>query len=357
MIRDLPRGQFDAYLRTHYFGDKPGVLPRFSMGSGAIFMIQRVKPLETSLVARGTIAETDPLLLKEMVSLVTALKLDVVSISEMRRRLKDRDLDRRFVCFTFDGAYRSVLDTVLPLFGKHGHPFTVYAATDYLATNAMPWWLSLEALVSACDKLGLDIGGEREEIRCWTLVEKQDAYARIYKHLAGQDRALRASFLDAAFKKHGLDQGASVRREMLSRDELRRLGDDSLVTIGSQGGGDVALGEMPYDRAREGVEQAINTLEAATGRRAHHFAFPGGPAAKVTARDMRIAMDLEFETAVTGIEGALWPEHARDLMALPRVALDNDPATLVRALMLSGGGLSAGGELSSHGPVARHAAL
>ena len=40
---------------------------------------------------------------------------------------------------------------------------------------------------------------------------------------------------------------------------------------------------------------------------------------------------------MTAVEGALWPEHASEPFALPRIALDNDPATLVRALMLSGG--------------------
>jgi hypothetical protein len=54
-------------------------------------------------------------------------------------------------------------------------------------------------------------------------------------------------------------------------------------------------------------------------------------------REAKIAADLGLETAVTAIEGALWPEHRREMHALPRIALDNDPAALVRALMLSSG--------------------
>jgi hypothetical protein len=99
----------------------------------------------------------------------------------------------------------------------------------------------------------------------------------------------------------------------------------------------VPLSELSYDRARESIAQSIEAIEAATGRRPRDLAFPGGPAARITPRDVKIAQDLELATAVTNIEGSLWPEHARELMALPRVALDNDPATLVRALMLGGG--------------------
>ena len=54
-------------------------------------------------------------------------------------------------------------------------------------------------------------------------------------------------------------------------------------------------------------------------------------------REFRLAEMLGVQTAVTAVEGALWPEHAGELFTLPRIALDNDPATLVRALMLSGG--------------------
>jgi peptidoglycan/xylan/chitin deacetylase (PgdA/CDA1 family) len=123
------------------------------MGAGAIFMIQRVRPHEESLTPGGTIAETDPRLLEEMVSLIAAQKLEAVSLDEMRRRLVEQDLESRFVCFTFDGAYRSVKDLVYPLFLKRGIPFAIYAATDYLDGSALPWWLALEVLVKESDKV------------------------------------------------------------------------------------------------------------------------------------------------------------------------------------------------------------
>ncbi len=78
------------------------------MGCGAIFMIHRVSPPERCLTSGTPVSATDPGMLEEMVSLVVALKLDVISLAEMQRRLMAGDLSRRFVCFTFDGAYRSV---------------------------------------------------------------------------------------------------------------------------------------------------------------------------------------------------------------------------------------------------------
>ena len=84
------------------------------------------------------------------------------------------------------------------------------------------------------------------------------------------------------------------------------------------------------------IAASLDALESATGRRPRDLSFPGAQVGGRHRADVNIARELGLETAVTAIEGALWPEHARELLVLPRIALDNDPATLVRALMLGG---------------------
>jgi peptidoglycan/xylan/chitin deacetylase (PgdA/CDA1 family) len=336
VIRELPRGPFEAYLRAHYFTPRPSVLPRFAMGCGAIFMIQRVKRLDASLTAPGAVAETDPLLLEEMVALVAAQNLDVVSLAEMRRRLTERDLGQRFVAFTFDGAYRSILTCVLPLFEKRGMPFAVYAASDFLGTGQTPWWMALEALFHNNDRLSLDLGGQTFELRCRSPQDRLEAYSRVYQLLTRIESGNRARLVRRECERYGLDLQALAARAMLSPEELKRLDAHDLVTVGSNAGGLHALSELGFDPARETIAASLDALEAATGRRPRDLAFPGAQAGGVTARDVTIARSLGLETAVTAIEGALWPEHARELLVLPRIALDNNPATLVRALMLGG---------------------
>lgn len=352
MIRDLPRGRFDAYLRTHYYSHKPSMLPRFSMGCGAIFMIQRVQPIDATTPSRGAIGETDPLLLEEMIALVAARGLDVVSPDEMRRRLVERDFSRRFILFSFDGAYRSILDTVLPLFEKRAMPFAVYAGSDYLGTGRMPWWLALEALVEGSERLAIEIGGEQAEHRCRSALEKQQVFAALFQRLGGMEPEARETLLATASKAHGVDLAASAAAEMLSGAELKGLAGNALVTVGSQAGGTQALSELSFDGARESIAQSLAMLEVALGERPRHLAFPGGIKANVTARDVALARELGLETAMTAIEGALWKEHAGELLALPRIALDNDPATLVRALMLSSGGLTDAGQPISRAAIA-----
>ncbi|NJM34709.1 MAG: hypothetical protein HC850_08345 [Rhodomicrobium sp.] len=200
MIRELPRGPFGAYLHRHYLSEKTGALPKFSMGCGAIFMIHRVHRLDADPVSQGVIPETDPQLLREMINLVSAKGLEVISLSEMRAALESRPHNGRFVCFTFDGAYKTICDVVLPMFAERGMPFAVYAATDYLGTGNLPWWLSLEALVESCERLSLTFGEEQTDLRCRTADEKQAVFARLFRRLSRLDDDIRQLMLDGILK-------------------------------------------------------------------------------------------------------------------------------------------------------------
>jgi peptidoglycan/xylan/chitin deacetylase (PgdA/CDA1 family) len=308
------------------------------MGCGAIFMIHRVYPLNAGSASRGMIPETDPQLLREMINLVAAKGLDAVSLSEMRSRLESGPQDRPFVCFTFDGAYKTVRDIVLPMFAERGMPFAVYAATDYLGNHELPWWLALQALVEGCERLSFALGGgEQADFRCRAADEKQAVFALLFRRLSRLDARVRQQMLDGILKKHGIDKAAAAEREMLAPDELRALAETDIVTIGALCGGDRSISEFSYDQARQVLEHSLHKLEAVTGKAPRNLAFQGPLAMPLAPRDAKIASDLGLETAVTAVEGALWPEHRREMHALPRIALDNDPAALVRALMLSSG--------------------
>lgn len=337
LIRELPRGPFGSYLRTHYQGEKPTGFSHFAMGCGAIFMLQHVRPVEQSFAPAGLIAETDPVLLNEMLALVIAQGLDVLSLAELRRRLEERDLQRRFVAFTFDGAYRSIIERVYPLFKKRSLPFCVYVGTDFLASRQLPWWIALETLIREIERVSLTVQDKSYKMTCRTKDEKASAYAALFRALQKMPSGERSAFLHDECTHHKIDLEMIARQEMLTGEELKQLAGDELVTIGSRAGGIFSLGELDYDGAIENVSQSLEMMEAAIGARPKHFAFPNRHSGNISKRDVKIIGDLGFDTAVTAMEGALWPEHAQELLALPRIALDNDPATLIRALMLSGG--------------------
>ena len=349
MIRELPRGPFGAYLRAHHLG-VPGVISRFAMGYGAIFMIQRVRYVTDSLLGTGAIAETDPLLLEEMISLVLEQGLDVVPLSDIRGRLSSRENKQRFVCFTFDGAYRSMLATVVPLFRQRALPYTVFVSSDFLGTGQVPWWMALEALVAQSSSIRVHLERKTKDYSCASDDEKRDCYARLFRSVSDLSTSARTEHVALLCAQHNIDLRAVAAREMLTAEELKTLAAGPLITIGSQGGGTRPLSELSYDEARDELVNALDCLEGVLGARPRHIAFPGTLTSSAGQREFALASGIGVETAVTAVEGALWPEHAAEPFALPRIALDNDPATLVRALMLS-----AGSDYSAGTPAVRKA--
>jgi peptidoglycan/xylan/chitin deacetylase (PgdA/CDA1 family) len=347
MIRTLSQRPLNGYLNTHYFNSKPCRGGQFVMGCGAIFMIQRVRDFESSLAASSTAEETDTTLLREILALISLQKLDVIPIAEAPQRLAEGNYKRRFVCFTFDGAYRSVLETVQPLLTAYKAPYAVYVGSDFLKRDRLPWWMALEALVRGVDRIVPVIDGLPLSISSRTPQEKRDAYGIIAEHLVSFDITQRTDLIHNECKRHDIDISAKAEQELLSATEVNALAKDPLVTIGSHAGGITPLRDQSYDDARDNIVQSLDALEEALGVRPRHLAFPGGHASHVSARDIKIATDIGLETAVTGLEGALWPENAETPCALPRIALSNDPATLMRILML--GDSEPEGEITAFG--------
>jgi peptidoglycan/xylan/chitin deacetylase (PgdA/CDA1 family) len=335
MIRTLSQRPLNGYLNTHYFNSKPCRGGQFVMGCGTIFMIQRVRDIESSLAASSTAEETDTTLLREMLALISLQKLDIIPIAEAPQRLAEGNYKKRFVCFTFDGAYRSLAETVQPLFAAHKAPYTVYVGSDFLKRDRLPWWMALEALVRGVDRIVPVIDGLPLSIPNRAPQEKRDAYHLIAEQLLSFNTTERTNLIHDECERHDIDVRAKAERDLLSTAELNELAQDPLVTIGSHAGGITPLREQSYDDARDNITQSLDALEEALAKRPRHLAFPGGYSSHVSARDIKIATDIGLETAVTGLEGALWPENAETPCALPRIALSNDPATLMRVLMFA----------------------
>lgn len=64
-----------------------------------------------------------------------ARKFSIVPLQEALR-LGRRDI----VSITFDDGYRGVYKNAFPIMSAMNVPATVFVATDYLASNSMPWW-------------------------------------------------------------------------------------------------------------------------------------------------------------------------------------------------------------------------
>lgn len=309
-------------LKALHYSGLGRLLAPFTRGIGVIFMLHRVLPGRPSGFAPNDILQLEPEFLDAVLAQLREAGLDIVSMDEARARIAAGGMERRFACFTLDDGYRDNRDHALPVFRKHGAPFTVYVPSAFADGAGGLWWLALERAIAAARDVSFDFGSGPERLASSSVNEKRLAYRRIYWWLrdCGEDR--QRDTVAELCERHGVDRRAICREAIMGWDELREFARDPLVTIGAHTARHFAIGRLPPERARQELAEGADRLEAELGVRPAHLSYPYGDAASAGPRDFEMAAELGFETAVTTRKGVVFPAHGEHLTALPRVSLN-----------------------------------
>lgn len=294
---------------------------RLTGGSGAIFSMHHVRPATPMVFAPNQHLEVTPEFLDRTVRLVTERGYDILSLDEARARLGEGDLDRPFVCFTFDDGYRDVLEHAYPVFKRHARPFAVYVASDFADGCGEIWWRELEHLVRTVEAIELKIGGILQSFTCQKPAAKSRAYAAINGWLATLPEIEAREIVADLCRKYEVDVSGFCAELAMGWDEIRELARDPLVTIGAHTRRHIPLAQLSYAEARAEIEASVGRVEREIGRPCRHFSFPEGGAGP---RDFVLAREAGLATAVAPQNGLLKPHHSTALHALPRVDLSGD---------------------------------
>src|SRR5581483_2713543 len=210
------------------------LLAPYTQGVGLIFTLHQVhpEPAEPKAFAPNRILEVTPGFLDAVIDQVQEAGLDIVSLDEAVRRLREED-PRRFVSFTFDDGYRDNLEYAYPLFRKRSLPLTLYVPTDYPDGKGELWWITLEEIVTRAEEIELCRDGTLWKLAARTVPEKYRAYNEIYWWLRRIDEATQRQVVRALAERYDVDMGADCRRLIMGWDEIRQLAEDPLVTIGA----------------------------------------------------------------------------------------------------------------------------
>jgi peptidoglycan/xylan/chitin deacetylase (PgdA/CDA1 family) len=272
-----------------------------------------------------------------VVDRVRELGLDIVDLDDAARRLAGQGPARRFVVLTFDDGYRNNLTHAYPVLKAAAAPFTVYVATGLIDGTAAPWWDVVGEIVARNPQVHVRVGGQVIDRQSSTCDQKFRAADALIAALIGVDEDEQRRCVAAAAADHGVDVDGMLRDVMMGWDEIRHLAGDPLVTLGAHTVGHYALKRLDAGRARYEIEASSARIEAMTGVRPLHFAYPYGSPDTAAAREFGFAAELGFRTAVTTRRGVLFPSYAQQLMALPRISVNGDYQSLrYLDLLLSG---------------------
>jgi peptidoglycan/xylan/chitin deacetylase (PgdA/CDA1 family) len=331
-------------LELAYFSGLPQLMPRRRGSAGVILKLQRVRPERRDRFQPLKSREITPAFLDAMLRKLRRWNFDIVGIDEACRRAAGPKPARRFVCLTFDGGYGDLIAHAYPVLARHAVPFTVYLPTAFPDGLGEAWWLALEAVIARRDRISLMMARGEQHFSVPTTSEKYQLYALLESWM----RTLAPKDLSGAIHdlcaRYSVDLAALSREASMGWEDIAKLAADPLVTIGSATVNYPVLRSLSDAAAWREITMGRAVARAALGRDAVHFAFPFGDSKSFGLRDVKMAQQAGFASAVTSLPGVVLPDGRSDLHALPRLAWDGRRRSL-RALrvMLSGIALPANG--------------
>jgi peptidoglycan/xylan/chitin deacetylase (PgdA/CDA1 family) len=306
-------------------------------GAGAVLRFERVRPRHSARFQPLRSREITPEFLDRTIRALRRWKFDIVAMDEVCRRAVTLAAPRRFVCLTFDGAYKDLMASAYPVLSRHGVPFTVYVPTAFPDGLGEAWWLGLEAVIARESRVSLVM--DREERR-FDIAGMSEKY-QLYDFLESWMRSLAPADLSSAIKdlcqRYSVDLAALSREASMDWSDLAMLAADPLVTIGSATVNYPVLSNLKDVDASREMAMGRAVAQAAFHRDTRHFAFPFGDQASFRRQHVAMAEEAGFASAASAVAGIVEAEGRTNLQALPRISWDGRRRSLrAMRVMLSG---------------------
>lgn len=244
---------------------------------------------------------------------------------------------QRFVALTFDGAYCDFMTSAYPVLSRHRVPFVLYVPTGFVDGIGQAWWLALRDVIAKTARIALVMDGVERRFSVPDRATKHELYAGLHAWLLSSPPDDLAVAINDLCRRYGVDLAAVSKGITMTWQDLAVLARDPLATIGC------ATVNYPNLRPTKGTvvlrEMAMGrkVLETTLGMSCRHSAYPYGDRESFTPRDVMLAREAGFATAVSSRAGLVGRHRQPDLMQLPRIAWDGRRTSL-RALrtVLSG---------------------
>lgn len=296
----------------------------FTAGQGVIFMLHRVTPDPVLEFEPNRILKISPDFLDGVLRQLRDDGFDFVSMDDVPGRLRSPRPERPFAAFTLDDGYRDNCEHAVPVFKRHGVPFTIYVPSHYGDGKGDLWWIVLEEALRRLTSVTLEMNGRRRTFDLASVPAKDRAFNEIYWWLRSLPEDTARAVTHRLARDAAYDASTLCRDLVMSWDELRELAKDPLVGIGAHTTAHYALSKLAPEMAEREIAESIAKVEKEIGRPCRHFSYPYGCEASAGEREFEMAAKLGATTAVTTRKGLLHASDAGRLNALPRFSLNGD---------------------------------
>lgn len=329
----------DVGLELVYFSGLSHILERKTGGAGVILRFEHVRPQRGDPFQPLRSHDITPEFLDRAISALKRWNFDILSIDEAAERSQQAALARRFVCLTFDGGHRDFMTFAYPVLSHHRVPFALYIPTGFIDGIGKAWWLALEQVVARNARIGLVMNRTEQHFFAASLAQKYQLFDLLHAWMMTLPPDDVAIAIGDLCGRYGVDIEAASRDAAMNWQDLVKLARDPQATIGSATVNYPNLARTKGTTALREMTMGRTVLETALDSSCRHFAYPFGGQDCFGPREMMLAREAGFASAVSSGQQVVRADGQPDLMALPRIAWDGRRNSL-RALRVVLSGLT-----------------
>ena len=318
--RGIKRNIIAGALTGAYVASANGLMTA-RRGRGAIFTLHHVRPAQRPEFEPNIHLEITPEFLDAAITQLRSDGYDFLRLDEVPARLTSSNATP-FAAFTLDDGYYNNAEHALPVFERHKIPFTVFITRGFAERTHSLWWETLAALIPSAGELEFDFGNGLEKVDLSTSVRVQDGFKKFARYVSEHNETEAVAAIDDLARRHGIDPLDLTARLVMGPDDLLRLIENPLASLGAHTISHRAISRLSAEEAHEELRQSADWLQQLTGTRPATFAFPYGTRAAVSARDVKIAEQVGFSVAVLTQPGTLFEHSLENLTGLPRISLN-----------------------------------
>jgi peptidoglycan/xylan/chitin deacetylase (PgdA/CDA1 family) len=268
----------------------------------------------------------DPQQLRTQLALLRRRRFDLVSLSELVRRLRDRDSRlKKTVAFTVDDGYADYATVGAGVFEEFDCPATVFVVTGVVDCGEWYWWDRIRVGLETSPRrsMRMEVGGSPVE-SAWS---NEADVGRVSRALV--DALKRVTDEE---RRHVLDALPSVldtdipvtpppKYAPMTWDEVRACG-RRLTSFGPHTVSHPILSRTGDAQSRREVEESWLRLREETEAAIGVFCYPNGTDADFGAREISTLRDVGIQAAVTSrpdySSPGVWHDEPDGRFRLPR---------------------------------------
>jgi len=256
-----------------------------------------------------------------------AQNFNVVSLDQMKYHLEtSKPFRQRTVAVTFDGGYSDVLYTAKEVLQRYNIFATVFTSSAHIIEEGDFWWKELEDFLVANHFKGqmeLEID---HRIYKWPLVTQLDkfrAYEDLYSILSNKTPSEQRMIIEQLTTSLEFEAEELDKHRTMSAQDLRKLEEGGLVTIGGHTHSYVKLSSLPKWQQIEEILRNKDILEEILGHNIEYFSYPFGNDDSYTTETIGILEDMGYSLACGNSYGSVSITGQANRYELPRVKVGN----------------------------------